>query len=178
MFWFGHAAAGYLFSLIYLFFASGLNSPETNLLLLLGALFGILPDIDVFFFFMKQKSFAVGTEKNTHRHYITHAPLFWIIISILIYIIAQNAVTEHIAVILLLGTLSHFLMDSIEFGVMWLWPYSRKRFSLISVNNKERRYTKAIGYYWDLLKHDYSRTKTFYLEVLITIAAVVVYSMN
>jgi membrane-bound metal-dependent hydrolase YbcI (DUF457 family) len=67
--------------------------------------------------------------KNNHREFITHVPLFWFIISLIIFslgFLLDSKFIEVIALLLLAGTFSHFVFDSIEYGIRWVEPFSKK----------------------------------------------------
>ena len=83
---FGHLAAGYLLTyLILKTIHPSLSSADTNLILILGAFFSFIPDIDMIFFYFRQKFTKKVNHEDGHRAEITHTPFFWIIISLIVF---------------------------------------------------------------------------------------------
>lgn len=121
---FGHAAAGYLAS-VGILSATGatLNVQEAQAMLLLGGALGALPDVDMFAAFIKTRSLVIENDKQSHRAFITHTPLFWIGAGMFAYIFLNNLA---VAGIIALAPLSHLFLDSLEDDVRLLWPWSNK----------------------------------------------------
>lgn len=177
----GHLAGGYIFTKALLAWThAAFSSSQATALLIIGTLAGELPDIDLLHFYFANRS-EFSTENN-HRHYITHAPIFWLIISLVVALIGlvfQSAFIEYLGWIILGGSWSHLILDSIEDGIMWLWPLSHKKFALRTMPDfdpQEYRGTHRIGtipFYWEYIVNTYIRTRiTFYVEVLLTAAAI------
>ncbi len=163
----GHASAGYLVAVgVVSLFHLSLNDSTTHSLLWLGFLFGALPDLDMFLAFFKTRSWVIQNDKQSHRRYVTHTPIFWLCVAVLI-----GAVTHsfEIFLITLCAPLSHLFLDSIQDEIRWLWPLSKKSFRMFRskedcVLPKEH----FIGYWikfvaWYLKK----RTLTAVLEVVL-----------
>lgn len=183
----GHLAGGYLATLAVLGIAgvgagvgaagSGLSHEQLNALLVIGTLAGDLPDIDLIRLTIEER---LGTIKvKSHREYFTHAAAFWMIIGLVVIgagFIFGSVFTKYLGLILWAGTWSHLIFDSIEDGVMWLWPFSKKRYSLLM-----RTYQAidggphSITYYWNFITREYPRYWTFYAEVLVTVVAIWVF---
>lgn len=121
---FGHAAAGYLAS-VGILSAGGvaLNVQETQLLLMFGSALGALPDVDMFAAFIKTRSLVIENDKQSHRAFITHTPVFWLAAGTLAYLTFGNLAA---ALIIALAPLSHLFLDSLEDDVRLLWPWSNK----------------------------------------------------
>jgi hypothetical protein len=173
----GHVAAGFLTGVVLLKFSHTIFLPsEVNSLLWLSVFFGFAPDIDVFFVFFKTSSLLVcGDEKVNHRKYFTHAPILWLIAGLAVYFLADSEFYKHVGLIIWLASWSHFILDSIEHGVMWLWPLSNKVFALKSTGQRhvisEKNFFKHT---WEFLKF-YTTRLSFYLEVLIILIALIIY---
>lgn len=74
-----------------------------------------------------------------------------------------------------LGSWTHFLLDSIEYGIMWLWPLSSKVYALKDPELVLPIYeTRFIPYWWQSVRK-YTKFYSFYLEVLIIITALIIY---
>lgn len=189
----GHLAGGYLattalFSLVQL----PISQDEITILYIIGTIAGEIPDIDLFAFYIKNKSKGKANRDlelldrsfnniqitETHRDYFTHIPIFWLILASVISFIGitlDSSFTVGLGLVLMVGTVSHFILDSIDYGITWLKPFSSKRFCLfkmkITDNKSSDIITGSIRYYWNYLKSEYLKQATFYLEVLITVIA-------
>ena len=137
----GHIGGGYIVARGVLHFLHpDISSFQINELLVLGALAGDFPDIDVAIFYIqrfvgpkKNRAHSHAQEKEGHRDYVTHTPLFWLCVAggvMLIGLIAGSTFIEMGGLMILGGAWTHLLLDSIEYGVKWLWPLSQKRFAI------------------------------------------------
>ncbi len=178
----GHLAGGYiattavLSSIPWVF-----TQKELALLYIIGILAGEIPDIDLFAFYFEKKN--NNDSKNlTHREYISHIPLFWIMISLLIAlfgIIFSSTFIITLSIVFLVGTISHLILDSIDYGITWLKPFSSKRFCLFPMKlipeDPHIVTTGSLQYYWNYLKGAYLKQVTFYAEILITVVAIIIF---
>ena len=98
--------------------------------ILIGALLGLLPDADSLFALLFDK-WSPGENMLTHHRYFSHAPLFYVILTGCVW----WGTGWKGAVMFLVITLTHLLMDSwsTDDGIMWLWPYRTKQYSLFSM---------------------------------------------
>ena len=179
----GHLAGGYLATkaLLLLTYAS-FSTSQTTALLIIGTLAGELPDIDLIPFYLANRFNWKSVQ--SHRNYITHAPAFWLIISLVIVatgLIFQSSFTEFIGWAILCGTWSHLILDSIEDGVMWLWPFTKRCFALGKVSSFDpakyggRDRAGSIKFHLNYIRKVYLKERvSFYIEILITIAALYV----
>ncbi|MBI4363220.1 MAG: metal-dependent hydrolase [Candidatus Doudnabacteria bacterium] len=112
----GHIAGGYLTGKIASQFIPALNTPE---LLALTAFAGFLPDLDFFLVFIKAKKFVNTDESINHRTFLTHAPLLYLLLFVVCYLIfPEYRVLEFAFVI---GTWSHiFIYTFSSDGIQWL----------------------------------------------------------
>jgi hypothetical protein len=174
----GHIAAGYLVAQGALqLIKPDLLPTQYNQLLLWGAFFGFCPDLDMFYAFIKARSFTVPRKEINHRSYLTHRPLFWLGLSLIVYILAPNPFWQIFALLMWLGTWSHFLLDSFKVGVKWLWPFTDKYYAFLSPGIKEDGPKTSFYKYWMWFLEYYPRHNptTFYLEILILLAAAAVF---
>ena len=172
----GHVAAGYLTGYALLKIThSSLTPVQTRHLLYWSMFFGFIPDWDSFVTFAKEKSFTVrNPERNDHRNFWNHAPILWLAAGLLIYFLAQSTFWKYWGLLLWLGSWSHFLMDSWEHGIMWLWPFSAKRFALRDVELIKIGEPGFFSYWWEFLKI-YTGRLTFYIEIIVILAALIIY---
>lgn len=170
----GHVAAGYLTALLAVkVFKPEISSDQLNCVYWWGMFWAFSPDLDAFWAFFRSKSLKLGPE---HRQFYSHRPLIWMFVGILLYLFVENSFWKFNIILLIFGSLSHFILDSIEYGVPWLWPINSKLFALINPGktrfvNKEKSF---IGYWLSFVKY-YTTRPTFYLEIIIIILALVVF---
>lgn len=167
----GHLAAGFIVAKLAISVVHpSLSTDEVNLLLLLGMVAGDLPDLDVAYHFLKRKT-SQPEDLGAHRHYVTHAPIVWLLAGAVIYFLSSNDFFRMIGLFVWLGPWAHLLGDSIEYGVMWLWPFSTKRYALLGWH-EPTHYQRTT--YWGQFWEKYSRTTTFKVEILLVIIAFLV----
>ena len=172
----GHLAGGYLAARAVLFLTHASFSPtQTATLLVIGTLAGEVPDIDLLFFYFNQRSKA-SKKVAEHRDYLTHAPIVWLILSLLIVAIGllfNSSFVQFTGWMILAGTFSHFILDSLEYGIPWLWPISKKWFAIRKFQPK-RLVTARKGTlkaHWQFTTGPYIEGWTVWLEIAITLAA-------
>ncbi len=173
----GHIAGGYLATKAILALAHVALTPgQTTALIAIGTIAGDAPDMDILFYFLHHR-YSPSTEKKreSHRTYITHAPLFWLVISAAIAgagWIADSAFTELLGAVILGGTWSHFFFDSFEYGIRWLWPFSDKRFTMREVDEPQISAPQgSIAHYLELMGKVWNKRITFLIEPIVVIAA-------
>jgi hypothetical protein len=138
-----------------------------------------------------------GNDKRNHREHITHLPLFWLCVSVVICLIGlvfNSAFIYFASFVILAGILSHFIFDSIEHGICWLWPFSKKRYCLLSMSglpirssneakesidevprgSTSRDQIGGLTYYWKYILSTYIKSPTFIAEVVVTAVALIV----
>lgn len=173
----GHVAAGYLtaFALTRGLYPN-LDPSQTNQLLALGALFGFLPDLDMFWAFLKARGFTFERRTVNHRKFLSHAPILWLVAGLLWYWLADSQVAEAAGLLLWLASWSHFLLDTPEYGIMWLWPFSGTVVALWDREvNFEARQHGFFGYWLGFLRWYVTTRVTFWLELMVVASAIFVY---
>ena len=183
----GHLAGGYIATTVVLSLLPAsvqFSTDQLTILYIVGILSGEIPDIDLLlFYFLKKKN--KDQSKNNHREFITHIPLFWFIISLIIFSLGflfNSKFIEILALLLLAGTFSHFVFDSIEYGIRWIEPFSKKRLSLFKDSPKTdtdnvddtKIIIGSIPYYWNYIKTSYIKSSTIYFEITVVIIAIII----
>jgi hypothetical protein len=175
----GHLAAGYLITKGLLDLAPGVFSPtQTTVLLIIGTLFGDGPDIDLIWFYFANKYWH--KDKKSHRDYFTHKPIVWLSLSIAVFLVGlavSSTIVQFLALVILASSCGHFIIDTIEGGVRWLWPFSSKKFELIKIVDADPLPGMIRGtfpHYLYVLRFVYIKRVSFYLEILVTLIALVV----
>ncbi len=176
MFLAGHFAAGYLVTYLLLNYFH-IDPFYRNTFLLLGAIAGVLPDLDVLAHFRKARSLKLGSNGESHRDFITHAPIVWLLIGSLIIFFGDTFSTELSGIILILGTWTHFIIDTLEYGIRWGWPFSKKNIAVFKNAPKHNLTGKESNreYYKKMSKEIYFKTKSFYIEIVLIAMALILF---
>ncbi|MCL5666622.1 MAG: metal-dependent hydrolase [Patescibacteria group bacterium] len=177
----GHMAAGYLAAEALLGRkAKSLPDKQRNKLVWWGIFLAFAPDLDTFYSFYKSSSLTVNPAVANHRIYLTHTPLLWLIAGLLIFFLAKKPFYRILGLLVWLASWSHFLLDSIEYGVRWLWPINNKLYAIIPGSHSvitggmEARSEGVLSFWLGFLR-SYSHSVTFYLEILIILLALIIY---
>lgn len=155
-----HLPAGYLLTRFVLKKTNYTTQRHTNYFYLLGALFSVLPDFDLFYFYFFNAS-------QPHHVYAPHIPLYWPLISSVVFIVAYKIKSNDLkltAMLLLGNTLLHMLLDTLAGGIMWLYPYTSEfiRFSYIPATH-------------NLWVMNFIMHWTFIFEIIICLTAIVIF---
>lgn len=175
----GHIAAGFIVAKSLLAIANpGFDQSQTNTLLFLGTFFSFAPDLDMFYAFVKTRSFTVPGKQINHRAYLTHSPLLWLAVGLAIFFISSDPLIKYTGLLIWLGSWSHFILDSLKVGVRWLYPFNTKFYALKSAGDQEDIPKKSFfAFWWYCLTQVYVKkfASTFVLEIIILITAVVIF---
>lgn len=133
---FAHGPTGFVLSYIFK------KSFKKHFYFWLAFVFAIFPDIDVvyYYFFNAQAG---------HRENITHTFLLYLILSLILLFFSSKA-----ALAVFVGSFSHLLVDSLGYGVGWLWPFSKELYGL------------ARFYFLQSFLENYSFVFNYFLEFL------------
>ena len=174
----GHIAAGYLAASAYeSIFHPVLTINQNRNLLWIGALAGFIPDIDMFFAFFKVGAWRIDAKKADHRSFFTHYPALWLLTSLIIFIVGKilsNVFVQSISIVIFLGTLSHFILDSLDSGngIKWLWPFSDRLYT-IKNNSLVTHSDNFFTYWFGLIGLYFKKAKvTAILEIILIISAI------
>ncbi len=103
---------------------------KTDRYLLIGLLAGILPDLDLFYFYL------IDNKQNLHHSYWTHIPFYWLIIAIItvftLHLFKKKAYTVA-ALIFFSNIFLHLTLDTIVGKVEWLYPLTNTSYYLFNV---------------------------------------------
>jgi inner membrane protein len=128
----------------------------------LGLIASVFPDIDLFYFFL------IDHRSTAHHHYITHLPLAWLALSLIIGAILITAKKRHYFIFLgvaFANVMLHMVLDSIAATIYWLYPLYDMAINLIDVTPRYHWWV------WNFLLH-----WTFLYEILIIILALHVWA--
>lgn len=170
----GHIAAGYLTAkIITSIYGSDLTQEQQHIIHAIGAFTGFAPDLDMFYAFSRVGRFIQPMHKVNHRKFFTHTPLFWIIIGLIVKLFIPGTFGTVVALVTTLGAFSHLLFDSILYGIMWLYPFSKNNYSLLG-KGSHGSYSEHsfLGFWFGFLGDYVQRMKPiFYTEILLLITA-------
>lgn len=185
----GHLAGGYITTSIILNFVSiPLTSADLAVIYTVGILSGEIPDIDLLLFYL-EKNKNKHKHRQTHRDFITHIPLFWFVFCLTIFFIGFLITSKFImllSAVILAGTFSHFILDSLEYGIQWFKPFSKRRYCLFAIKEIEafERQSQhdnikigSLRFYWNYVTKIYIKQVSFYAELLVVaIALIMIFS--
>jgi hypothetical protein len=169
----GHIAGGYLATRALLSLSHTTLPPtEITALLVIGTLAGEGPDIDLIWYSFRHRVLK-SQFNDDHRKYVTHTPFLWLLACLIVVFfgwLTNSVFTEFIGCATLAGSWSHLMFDSINHGVMWLWPFSAKLFSLTDDPDPEvPGEPGTIKRYWNLIIMAHPKQATFYVEIIVTL---------
>lgn len=174
----GHFSAGYLLAdAIVRVVHPSLSQSQLHWVLFSGAFFGFAPDLDMFYAFWKEKGFHQTALNFNHRQFISHTPIVWLGFGLLTMLVGGTQFWHYIGLMVWLGAWSHFLLDSTDYGIRWLYPFSAKFFSLTSPGYGEPNLAVGFFRHWkNLVVQYYRRTPyTFFAEIVLVLCAIAVF---
>jgi hypothetical protein len=129
--------------------------------IVVGALIGLMPDLDSIFALLFGK-WSLGAGQLSHHQYFTHTPLFFLVLLGLLWLAAG----WKWAVMFGAVTLTHLLFDSwsTDDGIMWLWPFRSQQYSLFPIG------IHSGGIYGLQFYSRYARTPRLILPELVLVA--------
>ncbi len=176
---FGHLAAGYLLSEGFLAAVKpAVSARGVAWLAAIGTFSSFAPDLDMFYVFAKEGGLHHTGADGNHRTLLTHAPLAWLALGALIALgglAGQSAFWMCAGALVALGSWSHFLLDSTDVGVRWLYPFSSRCYALKNAGAPEVNPVKGFFPHWLNMLKIYARRVPFTmaLEALIVAAALI-----
>ncbi len=169
-----HAASAYVLAFFLLKILNPALGPEQlNHLLLWSLFWGVIVDWDMIVSYSMLRSLKMST-KISHRRFPSHSPLPWLIISLTIYFLATTLYWKIFGLVILVSTIAHLLGDSIEIGIMWLWPFSKKQYSLLAFKDSDffRSERSLLKYYAKMYRHVYMRMGAFKVGLAMVVIAI------
>lgn len=155
-----HLPAGYMLTK-YIQRKSGNYSSK---LLWTGLIASVFPDIDLFYFYL------IDNRQNLHHHYITHLPMAWLALAVVIYgiLLATGKKQYMLYIGVVFGNIMlHMALDSVAAGINWLYPFSDVEINLVQVPAVYDWWVWNFVFHW-----------TFLLEISIIIAALIVWKRS
>jgi inner membrane protein len=151
-----HLPAGYLATRLILE-RQPVPEPLRRRLLVLGMAAGVLPDLDLLWFYF------VDHRRQVHHAYLPHLPLAWIalfaIAALVLWMGRASRMTWLGILVFPAKILLHLVLDTAG-GIRWLWPFSDAEFAMSHVEARYRPWYLNFVLHW-----------TFALELAILGAA-------
>ena len=128
-------------------------------LLITGLFFAVVPDLDLFWFYL------VSARQIPHHQYVTHWPLLWVAVfsfALLVSFVLQRPAMRPYLGIGFAAVILHLALDSIAAEIYWLAPFSYKYINLVHIPAKYSWWVYNFILHW-----------TFAIEMIICLMAVV-----
>jgi len=147
--------AHFAFSLIVwnLLHRIGIAPDYLSLFIVLGIGVGI--DIDIIFV-------------RPHRISFLHYPLTWVIVGLIF-----SYLSVEYTYIIIASSLGHFILDSIDWTVYWLAPFSMRGFGL-KIHEKNSKLDPHNDRLTDFIKEYYKDMKMILIEITLLIMALII----
>lgn len=142
-----HAPAGYLLSRYLASRISGTPN-QTRSLLWLGIFASIVPDLDLFYFYL------LDNRQHSHHSYWTHTPIYWLGIFALCYLSSAALKLQKlfpIQVVFFSNIFLHLLLDSVVGDIRWFYPFSNNSYSLFTVPAQYDWWVKNFICHWTFI---------------------------
>lgn len=172
----GHLAAGYLATKLSIQALLPLYPQADQLKFwIVGIASSFFVDLDVFVTFLKIGRPVSGTKGVNHRMDFTHAPSLHVSIALIGFVLSiliSSSDLQLYAILYCIGTLTHFILDSTYYGIMWAWPFSHKLYALRNAGVDSELPQRSVLAYWKTYFGLYIRKVEFYIELLFLIIAI------
>ncbi len=124
-----HIPASYLLSRR---LASRLTGDRARLrgLMALGLIAAVLPDIDLFYFYL------IDARQTLHHEYWTHIPIFWTAVAVVVaglFRLARAPIPAAAFALIFANIFLHLVLDTMAGGIAWLYPWERTSFELFTI---------------------------------------------
>jgi inner membrane protein len=114
----------------------------------LGLLAGMLPDLDLLYFFL------VDERQHLHHTYWTHLPFAWLVAGGMLAALLSALPSRGLrsaASIFFSNILLHLLLDSLSGGIAWLYPASDNLWRLVEVPARPGFWVWSFVLHWTFL---------------------------
>jgi inner membrane protein len=121
--------------------------PKRQTVLAAGLMAGVLPDLDLIYFYL------VDHQQHLHHGYWTHLPFFWLIVIfpwLAIGWIFRSSKITFWAIIFGSNILLHMGLDTIV-GIRWLYPFSQREYFLVQVLSQYNWWVLNFLLHWTFL---------------------------
>lgn len=143
-----HVPAGYLLSRAMISRESFASKGTIRLLLGFGLLGSILPDLDMFYFYL------IDNRQHSHHSYWTHIPVFWGVVYMCFLtfgVLLRNKTFVLLTSILFLNVFIHLALDTVVGDIRWLYPLSHEYVSFFEVTARYDWWVLNFVLHWSFL---------------------------
>lgn len=119
----------------------------------LALIMGVLPDIDLFYFYL------IDHRQHNHHTYWTHLPFFWLLflgIPTLIGLITKQKKLLWLTILIETNIILHLILDTHLGRIQWLYPISEHAIYLLEIPATHKNWILNFVLHW-----------TFLLELLV-----------
>jgi len=155
----GHLPVGYFATR---FLIKKLGLPLNKIWLGIGIFAAIIPDLDYIYWILS------NSQAVTHRGLVTTKPFLYLILLLIfvtVYCFYKKSWLKMGIIIIFSNIFLHFLLDTVFYGIQWLYPLSDSYFGIYNVSG----YGSGAG----IQVADYFHHWYWYLEIAIWILSVV-----
>ncbi len=131
-------------------------------LLFIALLASILPDFDLFYFYL--------IDSSKHHHlYFPHIPIFWLVLFVIIalWLYIRKSAYMIFLTIFAINISLHLILDSLVGDIWWLYPWIDKPYALFTISAIYQPWWLNFILHW-----------TFAVELLILAIAVFIFRKN
>ncbi|MDD5437577.1 MAG: metal-dependent hydrolase [Patescibacteria group bacterium] len=135
-----HLPAGYLLT------RKLQNYFKTNRFLWLGLVASVLPDIDLFYFYL------FDGKQNFHHSYWIHIPFFWLALALIVFLLTYRQKRYLTAAIIFFSNIFlHLALDTVVGQIKWLFPFSKVFVYLFFVPSRYTFWVFNFFFHWTFL---------------------------
>ena len=135
----GHLPAGYILT-------KKLQTKfKTKQFLWTGLVGSILPDLDLFYFYL------IDNRQHLHHGYWIHTPFYWLIIAFITYLLIllfKREKYKTLAIFFFANIFLHIFLDTIVGKIDWLYPFSNKSIVFFEVPAVYDFWVKNFIFHW------------------------------
>ena len=154
----GHLPAGYLATRALIRTSRFSRTSNRRWLWVVGLVGSVLPDIDLFWFYL------VDGRMHHHHSYWTHLPAFWFLLLSICWLLLRGRVWREMLVVFGVGVFLHLVLDTMAGRIAWLCPFDCNGVGLIEVPSLYQPWWLNFFLHW-----------TFAVEILVMVLAVVAF---
>jgi inner membrane protein len=117
-------------------------------LLWLGLLAGVLPDVDMLYYYL------VDGQQRLHHTYWTHVPFYWLVaggVSTALLSAVPSTRLRSAAAVLFSNVFLHLILDTVAGGIQWLYPASERLWRLLVIPRREGHWALSFVLHWTFL---------------------------
>lgn len=141
-----HLPAGYCLASVF--------GPKSRAVMVAALVGAVLPDADVAMFYL------VDAGSIHHHRYWPHIPLFWAFAALIALPLLSRTTYLRAGIAFFAGVLLHLVLDTLNGGILWLYPFDDRLITLIEVPATQAHWILSFILHW-----------TFLAEIAIWIAA-------